>query len=153
MTDIEQRTEENWGAEAWRKPTIKAGDVELFSEYGRIIGNVDYRSHWFVLVKSETGSQAALIVKHGGGEERIPLGYTSGLNAVKSFSALDSEGRYLTMHLLYRIHTEARRMAAEETRATYNRAFVDGRLKKRKLRGVASVKVWIEPAACDGSQP
>ena len=62
---------ENWGAETWRQPSIKEGDTVLFSEHGRIIGNVDRRSHWFKLVKAQYGPMA-LLVKHGGGEEPIP---------------------------------------------------------------------------------
>jgi hypothetical protein len=48
------------------------------------------------------------------------------------------------------LHREAMTLGAEETAARYRRAFVEGRLKKRKLRGQDSMKVWIEPEVAHG---
>ena len=73
-------TAENWGAEPWRKPTLGEDDIELFSEPGRVLHiggdnfNTDYRSHWFVLAQSRFGG-LSLLVKHGGGQRRVHLGY------------------------------------------------------------------------------
>lgn len=144
VNDLEVRAAGNWGAEEWRKPEVKWGDAEVFSEHGRILNNTDYRSHWFVIGKNTSELSCALYVKHGGGEERVALGYTSGINAIKTLALLDNNSRYIMMHLLYRIHTEARRNAADDTAQIYRKAFAEGKLKKRKVRGSSSVKVWIE---------
>jgi hypothetical protein len=44
----------------------------------------------------------------------------------------------------FRVYGDASRDAAGATEDRYRQAFVDGRLKKRKNRGQATYKVWIE---------
>jgi hypothetical protein len=134
----------NWGAEDWRQPTISPGDEVLFSECGRIMRNTDYRSHSFRIVKPEY-SEVTLCVKHGGGEERIALDYRAGcIRAL--FEPLPSDDRYFLMHMLLNLAHRTARDAAQATAATYRKAFVDGRLKKRKQPGRDVYKVTIEPA-------
>jgi len=142
--------ERNWGAEECRAPTIYEGDELLFSECGRVIkartyghdGNgIDYRSHYFRIVKRS--GRAFLLVKHGGGEERFEIDYNA-KRAAQFFEPFDSNQRYLLMHMLFQIYKHAQRAASEETAAKYKQAFVNGRLKKRKMPRSDVVKVWIE---------
>lgn len=134
---------QNWGAEAFREPPLMEGDTLLREECGRIIGRVDYRSHYFRLVAAQFGGNA-IIVRHGGGVERINIGYEyNRLAAI--ICSIDSENAYLMMHGLYRIHKDAARNASENTALEYKTAFAEGRLKKRKVRGASAFKVWIEP--------
>lgn len=153
MSDMETRREKNWGAEEWRAPTLDDGDVLLFSECGRVVkagtyghgqDDIDYRSHYFRIVKY--GGGAYLLVKHGGGEERVQLDYSAS-RVAQFFKPLDSSERYLLMHLFYNMHVKARREATEKTAADYRKAFAEGRLKKRKVRGSNNVKVWIDNAS------
>ena len=60
--------ERNWGAEPERMPSVRADEVVMCSEHGRVIGNTCYRSHWFIMVKPEFG-RYILRVKHGAGEQ------------------------------------------------------------------------------------
>jgi hypothetical protein len=142
----------NWGAEDWRAPKLEDDDTLLYSECGRVVkahtyghdnNGIDYRSHYFSIVKKRFGG-CWLLVHHGGGQEQFQLDHSVGRVRL-FFESLDSTQRYLLMHAFYNVHSCAREVAASETAATYRKAFVDGRLKKRKNRGRDTVKVWIEP--------
>jgi hypothetical protein len=144
--------EKNWGADPRRAPTLQEGDELLYDECGRVHekgtwGNsancgIDYRSHYFRIVKAQYGG-CWLLVKHGGGEERIQLDYN--VHHVKLiFDLLCSDRRYLLMHMLHSVHREALKQGQDDTARHYQKAFIEGRLKKRKLPKQDAVKVWIE---------
>lgn len=144
--------ERNWGAEPWRAPDLDKDDVLLFSECGRIIkagtyghgaNGIDYRSHYFSVVKGAHGYGCYLLVKHGGGQERFKIDY-SPERAVLFFTLLDSNARYLLMHMLFSVAKDSAKIAADDAAAKWRAAFVNGTLKKRKVRGSDSVKVWID---------
>jgi len=150
-------SEKNWGAEAWRAPDLAEGDTLAFSECGRIIevgtyghgsNGIDYRSHYFSVVNGAHGHGCYLLVKHGGGQERVELDY-SAKRAAQFFGPLDSNSRYLLMHMLYSVHRKAQVDATAKTAGVYKSAFIAGTLKKRKQRGRDTVKVWIERASVD----
>jgi hypothetical protein len=144
--------EKNWGAEEWRAPKLARDDVLLYSECGRIVKKgtyghcdtigIDYRSHYFSIVKRH--GSCWLLVHHGGGQEEFEIDY-SARRVPQFFEPLDSTERYLLMHLLFSVHKDARRAAAQQTAEKYATAFRQGRLKKRKARNNDTVKVWIEP--------
>lgn len=131
----------------WRKPKIEEA-TEIFSEPGRIIQyeggtKVDYSSHWFVFAKAEYGGYV-LYVKNGGGEERLNLSHR--IKAiVPALNAMSSDERFLMFWEMMDIEHKARREAAANEAMRYQAAFVDGRLKKRKLPAQGRVRVWIEP--------
>lgn len=141
----------DWGAEAWRAPEIAEGDRIIFSEHGRILKpldgdrhGVDYRSHYFVLVKAQYGG-FALLVRHGGGQERLPIGYGSGGYLLQGFALMDSDTRYFMLHNLYRVASDAASLSAKETAQRFKEAHAEGRLKKTKIRNRDAFKIWIEP--------
>ena len=134
-------TEKNWGAEPFRAPDLSEGDTLIYSECGRVLDNTCYRSHYFRLVRGQYGGYY-LLVKHGGGQERTKIAYSNRI--IPSLENLDSDARYFIFHTMHRIELEARTLAVENTASKYRAAFVNGKLKKRKLRGQPSVKVWIE---------
>lgn len=138
--------------DAWRLPTLDPTDTAIFTEPGRVIGNVDHTSHAFRLVRPAYGP-LHLFVKHGGGEERIPLAYNSMMPSVASLAAMPADDRYLTLRLLHSIHREAARRTREAESTLYRRAFCEGRLKKRKLPSKHAWKVWIEDAATPDQEP
>jgi len=135
---------ENWGAEPWRAPDTLPDDSLIFSECGRIIGKIDFRSHYLRLVVS-TGRSYYLLVKHGAGQERISLGYGYRMDpVVKAMASMEPDALYLTMYTMLQLHSEGSRDAAAVTAARYRVAFAQGKLKKRKQRGGDAYKVWIE---------
>lgn len=137
------KDEKNWGAEPWRAPEVSKGDELIFSECGRILDHIDYRSHYFRVVKAEIGGYR-LLVKHGGGQEEFGIGH--GKRIVTALLVLDSDTRYFTLHEIYRVHVEAGRSAAETTAQKYREAFVNGTLVKRKIRGRDGYKVFFKSA-------
>lgn len=139
MTTSAKKTELNYGAEIWRKPSIEHGEVIVFSEYGRVLNNIDYRSHWFLLVQELYGGHA-LIVKHGGGQERwsdFMLG-----KSIHALTTLSSDDRYLMLYTLYDAHKLGFKQGQGKASQEYKEAFVEGRLKKRKQQS-GGIKVWI----------
>lgn len=136
---------ENYGADPWREPKQDEDDTVIFSEHGRVLDKTDYRSHWLMLVE-EPYQTLTLLVKHGGGQERIRLGYHTRYwkQVAQSMQPMDSDGRYLMLYALYRLYRETRRQAEDRVRAEMKLAFVEGRLKKRKVRGQNAYKVTVE---------
>lgn len=144
ITDSDtQQAERNWGAEAWRAPDLLDGDTLIYDECGRVMDKTDYRSHYFRLVKDSFGS-CYLLVKHGAGQERISTGWSKRI--IPSLADLDSDSRYFMLHTLHKMYGYGAQQARTATEHQYRTAFVDGRLKKRKVRGQSAVKVWITPA-------
>jgi hypothetical protein len=140
---------DNHGREAWRQPPHAADEELLFHEPGRILPSVnegvsgtDCRSHSFKIVKPRYGNYT-LIVQHGGGIERVDLGYSR--RTVNAFAQMDSDTRFRLMWSILDVQTNAKRAAAEATAKTFREAFVQGRLKKRHLPARGTTKVWIEP--------
>ena len=94
-------TQLGYETEGWRQPTIQNGDTIIFSEHGRSVNNVCFKSHWLMLVKAEF-SGYYILVKHGAGEERISVGYGHTATGLLALSALDADQRYLVLYTLYR---------------------------------------------------
>lgn len=134
---------ERYELEAWREPKRLETDELIRSEHGRIAYNIDYRSHWLTLVKGEH-RHYAILVKHGGGEERLELTAVNASVIAGIIAALSSDEAYLLMYKMIDIHKAAAKTAMEETATKYRAAFVDGRLKKRKLPAQGVTKVWID---------
>jgi hypothetical protein len=146
---------ENWGAEEWRQPNEAEGETVLFAEHGRILpgridprpGNgVDCRSHSFKVVRAQFGG-IYLLVRHGGGDERLKIDYSGRI--ISALEALESDARYWLLHSILDVHHHADRDAREETSRKYASAFVEGRLKKRRRN--RRVYVEIEPPALTAS--
>ena len=140
---------DTWHLDPRRAPTLQDGDELLYCEPGRIVtrasgSGTDCRSHWFRIVKN--GGMYSLLVQHGGGEQRVRLGYEY-RNPRAIFDPLPSDARYWLMWILLEVHNAAQRAASAMAAQTYKQAFADGRLKKRKQRGQDAVKVWIESAS------
>lgn len=123
-------------------PALQEGDEMLCDEPGRC-GGVDAHSHHFRMVKAQYGG-FFLLVRHGGGDERIALGYRTFIHG--ALSSFDSNGRYWLLHSIYHMHNDAVRAVAEKTAATWRKAAAEKRIKTRKYPAKGTVKVWIEPA-------
>lgn len=144
---IETKGEIGWGGETFRQPSIEPGDTVLFSEPGRVLPSgqykVCYRSHWFKIVKAQYGGYF-LLVRHGGGQERIKLKYSWDMLA-GTFESLDSDSRYLLMWQFMDLSHDAAHEARAATAAHYREAFAEGRLTKRKIRGHNSYRITVAP--------
>lgn len=145
-----QDPKENYGADPLRAPDLREGDTPVFKECGRLLPRggrtnkdgthemVCYRAYYFILVKQQYGGYA-LLVKHGGGQEALPLGYND--NTVAALARLTSDDRYAVLWQLYETARDATRR--EEGRLL--QAFAEKRLKKSVRRG--QVKVYVVPSS------
>lgn len=135
--------------EAWRAPDVPEDEAIVSDEPGRVLEmgkhRVCYSAYHYRVTRAD-GAFYTLRVKHGGGEESIRLSHGFKYVAV-ALEKLTSDERFLALHELRDVRRKADRDAEDRTAGVFRSAFADGRLKKRKLRGQASVKVWIEPAA------
>lgn len=128
----------------WRAPSVPDGYEVLYDEPGRVICNphskfdVCYRSHHFRVVAKH--GLHTLFVRHGGGDEAIPLAS----DFVCALAMMDSDARFLTLYALMDTAHKAARNAESRTADAFRKAFAQGRLKKRKVRGTDAVRVWIE---------
>ena len=128
-------------------PDFPTSDVILFTEAGRVLDlksqggnyNVCYRSFSYAVTKCKYNNYT--LHSHSG------LGTSSmriEKEAANILAGLDSDSRFFLCFQMKRLHDDAKKAGYDKARREYQRAFVDGRLKKRKERGQASVKVWIE---------
>ena len=124
-------------------PTPAVGEAVIYDESGRC-GGLDAHSHHFQLVKGPFGY--AILVRHGGGDERIPLG-SNGKLMVPSLASLDTNARYWLFHTIYSTHRAAEDAAATERDAVWRKAAAEKRIKTRKLPSRGAIKVWIEAKA------
>lgn len=122
-------------------PELGEGDALLYDEPGRC-GGLDSHCHHFRIVM-EQGGGFALLVRHGGGDERISL---MTLPGVKLLAPMSSDGRYWVLQMLYHTQYYQSRTAQEQEARRWHKAAAEGRIKTRKQRGLDAVKVWIEPA-------
>jgi hypothetical protein len=138
---------ENHGAEAWRAPDLSNDDHLIFDECGRSYQQegasygVTYQSHYYRVVKAQFGGYA-ILVKHGGGQERIELGHDDML--IEAMAAMDTHTRYRVLHSYLRVVHAAQQQGIAVTATRYHAAFLGGKLKKRKIRGTDTYKVSID---------
>lgn len=151
-------TETAWELDPRRAPTLAEGEELVYCEHGRIIyrtpekipgQGTDCRSHWFRVVR-RSGAYF-LLVHHGVGEERVSLGY-SYRNFTAMFDPLNSDARFWLFWTILDVHHNAQRAARDQAATEYKQAFVDGRLKKRKMPGRPDTKVWIETFNLDAAR-
>jgi hypothetical protein len=117
-------------------PTLAERDRLLEDEPGRC-GRLDSHSYHYRLVKS--CDSLVLLVRHGGGDERLPL---SG-PLENTLLQLESNDRYWILNAIYHAHSDGRRSGSEKTAEAWRKAAAEKRIKTRKERGSDSVRVWI----------
>jgi hypothetical protein len=108
---------------------------------GFVLGNTTYESHHFWV--HFVGEQRAYIrVHHGGGWEVWEGDYMLA-HALRRFGP-DDIGLFLLCWYLIDTTRTARQVGADESALIYRKAFIDGRLRKRRLPARGQTKVWIE---------
>lgn len=120
-------------------PELVESDVLIADEPGRC-GGIDCHSHHYRLVAY--GSCWSLLVRHGGGDERIRLSRTEWLK--QAIAASDSNARYWLFHTIYSAYRNGVETGGEVIAAKWRKAAAEKRIKTRRVRGTDSVKVWIE---------
>lgn len=127
-------------------PELREGEVLIYDLPGRC-GGVDSHSHHLRLVSlGNTGRSFTLMVRHGGGDVRLPLGFTYRVKALlAALEPLDDNGRYWVLLALLNIAEDAAQVARDANEATWRQAAADKRIKTRKMPGKNKVKVWVEP--------
>lgn len=134
--EVNEMPERNWGAEEWRAPEIGEGEAIVYSECGRIVTygeterRVDCRSHYFRVVKRPFGGHD-LLVKHGGGTERIEL---RDLFPVSALAAMSSDDRYKLLHALYDMHSDGRKQGLAIAKRRQDAEIEAGTLKRHRPR-------------------
>jgi len=123
-------------------PALAEGDELIHDEPGRC-GGLDSHCHHFRVVNNR--GLMTLLVRHGGGDERIKLGSRPG---AKALAVMDSTARYWVLQMLYHVQQHAARDARMDEQMKWARAAIEKRIRVRKQRGVSlphgNVKVWIE---------
>ena len=84
-------------------------------------------------------------MKHGGGEESIPL--AGRWEKLEGLEKLTTDERYLTLNMFHHIHRDASLFAANTEAERWRKAIADKRVIRRKLRGQNAYKVTIRPVA------
>lgn len=121
-------------------PTVAEDETLIYDEPGRC-GGIDSHSHHYRVITWH--SMISLRVKHGGGEETVPLRlYGNGLR--EAIAAMDSNMRYWLLNELYHIHSDARRTGQQNESVKWRKAAANKQIKTRKQRGSNEIKVWIE---------
>ena len=122
-------------------PSLNDNDQLLRDEPGRC-GGLDSHCHHYRLVKSH--ASLLLLVRHGGGDERLHL--SGPLESV--LAQLDSTDCYWALNAIYHAYSDGKRSGSENTANKWRRAAAEKRIKTRKARGSQTVRVWI----ADGPQ-
>ncbi len=122
-------------------PAIIDGETILYDEPGRC-GGLDSHSHHYRVVQSGSGS-LTLLVRHGGGDDRIPY-LSCSKTLLAPLATLDSNGRYWILNAIYHAQRSAAARAQETEVAKWRKAAANKQIRTRKQRGSAFVKVWID---------
>lgn len=127
----------HFGTREPNAPDLTDGDELIWDLPGRC-GGVDSHCHHFRVVKGRYGD-CALLVRHGGGDERLPLGRDGRI--VGPLQILDDGTRYFFVMRFYHLMTGEIRKAEAKIRSEERRAFAEGRMKKRRKHGQTYVEV------------
>lgn len=131
----------SFGTRPIAPPALAEGDELSYDEPGRC-GGVDSHSHHFRVVKAQFGGWF-LLVRHGGGDERISLGFRSFVPGI--MRDMDSNARYWLLQNIYNIQADAVRVANDKKESAWRQAAAEKRIKTRKQPNRGMVKVWIDP--------
>ena len=121
-------------------------EARVFRRQANGNGGVCYGSHVLALAIGDfTGSDLYLLVSHGGGREvwAIPS-FCDGGDYRRALLEMPERLQYAALYTLYKMASESRDEGASTTRAEYAQAFVDGRLKKSRVKQ-GRRRVYIEP--------
>lgn len=143
---------ENHGMREFCQPAAKEGETILLQEPGRVIrefrgrnasfgSGTCYRAYCYALIRAESG-RLYVRCRNGLGESDVKVGHH--FDAI--VMPLDSDARFLLMHEAYSVASEAKTRTEGLVASRYQRAFLQGRLKKVKSRSQkGGYKAEIQP--------
>jgi hypothetical protein len=119
--------------------------LDGFSDNG-----VSYRSHKFEICltawKEKSIRNAFVCVRHGGGHEVWQCAGVETDTFERLIEAkIDNETLFRVCWALIQAADDGERAGYQNAATCYKQAFVEGRLKKRRLPAKGLSKVWIEP--------
>jgi hypothetical protein len=120
-------------------PELGEGDSLLYDEPGRCGGQDSHSYHYRVVQKLGT---LYLLVRHGGGDERVRL--SNGKVLLMGLELLGTS-RYWTLNAIYHAHADGASDARQQEAAKWRKAAAEKRIRTRKLRGRDTVDVRIVP--------
>jgi hypothetical protein len=123
-------------------PALAEGDTLLHDEPGRCGRKTDSHCYHFRIVRCQFG-QLYILVRHGGGDERIQLGSQEKIAA--ALDGMGSDDRYWLIQTIYHAIKDQVWDAESRTNAMWRAAAAEKRIKTRKTPGRDHHKVWIEP--------
>lgn len=125
---------------------------------GLVINGVTYESHHITLYVARPGEmknpaapdslydlKIYVRMRHGGGTFFYEIDSHLVRSVIDSWLALDDAALYAMLYSFIDINDESRTTGAHLASHRLKKAFVEGRLKKRKQRGANSYEVWVEP--------
>ena len=118
-------------------PALAEGDQLIFDEPGRC-GGLDSHCHHYRVVE---GARPALLVCHGGGEVRIRL--SNARAVVDALWRMESNERYWLLNAIFHAECDGRMGGRASEGERWRKAAIEKRIKVRKVRGSAAVKVEI----------
>lgn len=129
-------------------------DSRVFNRQPDGNGGTDYRSHRMKLATREGGRTAyrsgaplAILVSHGGGHERLDLpNFYDGGAFAAALLAMPEGVQYAALYTMWSAARDVGEKARETTAQEYAAAFVEGRLKKSRVKQGRRT-VTIEPPA------
>ena len=129
----------------WRvnPPTVAEKEIIIFDEPGRCGGIDSHAYHFRVVATSPGGHWAYLLVRHGGGDERVLISNAPAV--LKALEALDTNGRYWMLHAIYHAQADAYRKGRDLEAQSWRQAAAEKRIKVRKVRGQSAMRVTVEP--------
>jgi hypothetical protein len=120
-------------------PAVAENETILYDEPGRCGGQDSHSYHYRVI---RSFSSLTLLVRHGGGDERVYLTYS----VAGPLAALDSTSRYWILNAIFHAHSHAASEARDAERNRWSRAVSEKRVKTRRRNGC--IEVRIEPKIC-----
>lgn len=127
-------------------PEIDDNDEMMYDLPGRC-GKIDSHSYHFIVTKNYRNA-LYLYVRHGGGQEKFPIGYVEGKIrtgiAEVINNAPDDNARYWFLLTLYHTLSDTRGEARNEEREVWKRAAREDRLKLRSRKGYKYAEILPE---------
>lgn len=124
------------------KPSIRPVSPPALNEYETVLidapgrcGGIDSHSHHFIVTSSHD-----LLVKHGGGEERIRISNSKAvLGAIDAATSIGvaEHNAYWLLHAIYQAHHYGQIKGADTERGIWSQAAIDKRIKLRRRSGCA----------------
>jgi len=121
-------------------PTVDDHELVVFDEPGRC-GGIDSHSHHYRVIR-RSGSYE-LLVRHGGGQERVRLSNSQVI--VTTLATLDTNARYWILNAFYHAYADGNRIGSTKQDDYWRKAAVQKRIKTRQLPHGRGVRVWIQP--------